>query len=234
MKRITPLLFLVCSLLARTPGSNHYSAGLVLGLHARYGYTDFGEGRREYQEKNNLNTIGITVGRSFALPLRLRLMLPLLLETGTVREDFFENVPLNNGTSPDLVLSSRMYHGGVMPEVQFPFRLHRGVWAWVGTGFGGHYTAFIEQLKPDDGQDLIIEDDYLERSTTFTGSGVISAGFDFTIPSQMILSVRYLCRFWRPVQRKTRRDLYPLEAISYSERFFSHSLTFMVMIPRKW
>jgi hypothetical protein len=218
---------------ARAPGDDHFFTGVSVSWHKRLGQIDFGEGRIEYSEPARLQTVGLTIGKNFPLPFNLRLALPLILETGSVRDDSFEEVPLNNGSVHDLILYSKMYHAGLQPILRIPFRLNSGVWPCLSAGAGVHYVAFVEQLLPADGTDLLVEDPYLEESRNIVASGAAGAGINIVINNRFIVFLQYLFRYWRPVKRKTARDLFPLDAQSYSERFLSHMVSIAVMVPRR-
>lgn len=216
----------------RAPGDNSLFTGISLSWHQRLGRIDFGEGRMEYSEPARLRTLGISLGRNFPLPMNLRLSIPVLLETGSVSDDEFNEVPLDNGSVHDLVLYSRIYHAGLQPMLRLPFRLHAGVWPCISAGFGVHYVAFIEEFRAADETDLIVKDPYLEESRNIIPSGVAGGGVNIVINERMVLFCQYLFRYWRPVKRKTARDLFPLDRQSYSERFLSHMIQIALLVPQ--
>lgn len=168
------------------------------------------------------------------MPLKMRLTLPLIFEYGKVREDLFKQVPLEIGDTSDLAHNSRMYHIGVIPHLQFPFRgLSKVVWPILSLGGGVHYVLFSEELRPVDTHlRLTIIDEYLDedsKNIVFSVSG--GGGLEFKPGKNVLFSLSYFFRYWEPVRRGSDRGYYPYRKIPYTERFFTHSIVFSVMIP---
>jgi hypothetical protein len=210
---------------ARTLTDNHFFLYGQLNWHSRDGVINFGNGRLQHFERNLLRTQGIAVGRNFRLPFGLRVALPLFFEFGSVREGTVEGVTLEDGTSPVLRYNSVMYCGGCQPLIQFPLRLSDAAWAFAAIGGGINYVALFEEERIGDDRNTRVIDTYMEKSKRISASAATGAGMEFKITPRLLFAVNYLFRFWKPVKRKTSRDLFPLEKLPYAERFFSHGIS---------
>ena len=220
-------LCLVPVVQARSLTDNHFFASGVVSWHSRDGMIDFGDGRVQHFERRLLRTQGITVGKNFVLPFGLRVAVPLFLEFGAVQEGTVEGLLLSDGSMPpSMIYKSVMYHVGCQPLVEFPFRLSDGAWGFGAIGGGCHYVALFEEEKdPDRNLKLTSEGDpYLEDSRRLSASAAAGAGMEFLVGKRLVFSIRYLFRFWKPVQRETVRDLFPL-TMPYSEWFFTHGIS---------
>ncbi len=231
LKTLIFLITIPCIVLSRSAGDDFVFTGGTVAWHNRYGYTDFGEDRIEYTQNPLLRTQGLLLGKNFPLPFDCRVMMPFWFEYGVVKDGFFENVPLTNGTTPNLLLKSKMYHVALQPLVQMPLHAESKARPVASAGFGIHYTAFIEEFRPDDGQNIIVPDSYLEESKTLSFSIAGGGGMEVLFDSRFILSFNYMFRYWKPVRRRTSRDLFPLESIPYAERFLTHSVFIAILIP---
>ena len=212
---------------ARSLTDDDYFAFGLISWHSRDGMIDFGGGRVQHFERKLLRTQGIAIGKNFSLPFGLRVGVPLLLEFGSAQEGIVEGLLLTDGSMPKLIYKSVMYHLGCQPLIEFPFRLSDGVWGYGAIGGGCHYVALLEEERDASlNRKLTPEGDpYLEDSRRLSASAAAGAGMEFTAGKRLVFSFQYLFRFWKPVARKTARDLFPYEKLPYAERFFSHSIT---------
>jgi hypothetical protein len=229
-KTIARILFLiVLSCLVFTGNAHsitddHFFAFGMVNWHSRDGMIDFGGDHVQHFERKLLRTQGIAVGKNFSLPLSLRIAVPLLLEFGKVQEGTVEDMPLDDGLTHDLIFNSVLYHAGLQPMIQFPLRLSDGVWTYAAIGGGLHYVTLLEEERIASDRRRV-SDNYLERSSRISTSAAVSAGMEFEVSSRLVFSFKYLFRFWKPVARKTARDLFPYEKLPYTERFFTHGIS---------
>lgn len=214
------------SLSARSLTDNYYFARGMMSWHSRDGRIDFGNGRVQHVERQLLRTQGVSIGKNFRLPLGFRVAIPVLFEFGSVREGTVQGILLEDGTSPPIHYNSLMYHFGSQPLVQFPLRLAAGVWGFAAVGGGIHYVILSEEERIADDLNTRIEGDrYLENSRNLSASAALGAGMEFEITKNLVLSLHYLFKFWKAVKRDTARDLFPLEKLPYSERFYTHGIS---------
>ena len=232
MVLLVAVLCMVPPVQSRSLTDDYYFAYGVVNWHSRDGIIDFGDGRLQHFERKLLRTQGIGLGKNFALPFGLRVAVPLYGEYGSVREGTVEGVVLEDGSTPQLLYSSIMYHIGCQPMIQFPLRLSDGVWGFAAIGGGVHYVNLKEEERIDTDRKTRVIDDYLEKSGRFSASAAAGAGMEFVVSKQFVFSVQYLFRFWKPVQRKTSRDLFPLESMPYSELFFTHGISVGFLFAR--
>ena len=221
---------------SRTPADNHLFIAAVVGGHSRDGYIDFGNNRIEHVSRQVMWSIGLSAGKNFGLPRGIRLSLPLQFDYGSAVDDTFD-IPLDDGTTPPTALHSIMYHFGLEPLFQFPFRLAPKAWANGALGGGIHYISFIEEERiiNDPARRRIVGDMWPEKSSGVSFSAATGGGIEFTLAPQISLYIQYLFRFWRPINRKTHRDLYPLDqpSVQYAERFFTHLVSAGIMFSRE-
>lgn len=225
----------VSNVKARTPADNHYFIAAAIGAHNRDGYLDFGNDRVEYVPRNRLWSIGLSAGKNFGLPLGIRLALPMQFDYGKVVEDTVSDLTLVDGTSPPLALYSLMYHLGLEPILQFPFRCAPRIWMYGALGGGVHYVTITEELRLiNDAQNRRVEGDFrLEEGSKVSFSAAAGGGIEITMAPHASLFLNYTFRFWQPVHRKTHRDLFPLDAQPYRERFLSNMLSLGILFSRE-
>ncbi len=218
----------------RTPADNHYFIAAVTGVHNRYGFIDFGNDRTEYVRRNILWSLGVSGGRNFALKYGLRLALPMQFEYGKAIEDTVADLTLVDGTNPPLELHSLMYHLGVEPIFQLPFRLASALWMYAALGGGVHYTTLKEELRIiDDPRRRRVEgDSRLEEGGVAGFSIAAGSGIEIALSPTSGVFVNYIFRFWQPVNRMTHRDLFPLYARPYKERFFSNTVSLGILFAK--
>lgn len=231
--RVAVVVFcLSIPLRARSLTDNHYFTYGLLSWHSRDGRIDFGDGRVQHFGRQWLRTQGMSIGKNFRLPFGFRVALPVLFEFGSVTEGTVEGILLDDGSSPRIHYNSLMYHVGSQPLVQFPLRLADDVWGFGAVGGGIHYVVLSEEERIAGDRNTRIGDPYLERSSTVSASAAIGGGMEFEITKYVVFSVQYLFRFWKPVKRDTARDLFPLEKLPYSERFYTHGISAGILIAR--
>ncbi len=217
---------------ARSLTDDYYFAFGMVNWHSRDGMIDFGGDHVQHFVRKLLRTQGIAVGKNFSLPLSLRIAVPLLLEFGKVQEGTVEDMPLDDGLTHDLIFNSVLYHAGLQPMIQFPLRLSGGVWTYAAIGGGLHYVTLLEEERIATDRNTRVSDNYLERSSRISTSAAVSAGMEFEVSSRLVFSFKYLFRFWKPVVRKTARDLFPYEKLPYAERFFTHGISAGFLLSR--
>ena len=210
---------------ARSLTDSHFFTYGTVGWHSRDAYINFDDGRRQHFERALLRTQGVTIGRNLSLPLGLRIALPFIFEYGSVEEGVVEGVMLEDGTTPELLYNSVMYHAGCQPLFHFPLRLSDGVWAYGALGGGIHYVALVEEERISSDRKTRVIDEYLEKSNRVAASAAAGIGMEFAMTPRLVFSFSYLFQFWKPVSRETARDLFPLEKLPYAERFFTHSVS---------
>lgn len=232
MKYYISIILLLSSLAwSRTPVDNYYFAGGLMGINNRFGRIELGDDKLTDVDINPLRSFGLVFGRNVPLPFHLRLAVEAHLETGSVEDGRFEDVLLDNGTTPDLLFISRMYHAGIQPMLHIPLRKTASAWPFVAVGPGVHYVFFKEELKPDDDQNIRVEDSYIEEGKRFCFSVSGGGGFEFTISPRMAVRLSYLFKLWKPVERLTARDLFPLDKKTYYEIFHTHLFYITVNVP---
>ncbi|MBN1575265.1 MAG: hypothetical protein JW913_01840 [Chitinispirillaceae bacterium] len=214
---------------SRTPSDNNFFIGTTASWHARDGAIDFGDNRIEHVKRNVLPMGGKVFGKNFGLPFGVRLELPIQLEAGKVTEETIDDVTLIDGTNPLLALNSKMLHIGFEPSLQFPFRVVPRLWAYGAIGGGIHYVSLIEEERIIDDRRIVEGDPWLEEGRRASFSAAAGAGLEITATRSLSFFLHYSFRFWQPVERMTRRDLFPIDAKSYAERFFTHSVSWGIL-----
>lgn len=213
-----------------TVGSGRFFGGLTAGWHSREGYMDFGDDRLQYVERSLMPSIGVMAGRYFGLPLGMRLALPFMFEYGAADEETIDVDIINYAEPQSVVLTSVMYHVGVQPLLQVPFRCRGNVFAYGAAGAGVHYVALVEEERFADDRSIRVEDDFLEESRRVSLSAAAAVGLEYHIRPYFGIAVQYMFRFWKPVHNFIGRDLYILEKQRYVERFCSHGVSVLVLL----
>jgi hypothetical protein len=219
---------------ARSSADNHYFAAGVVSWHLRDGSFDFGNSRIEKVELKTLRTQGFVAGKNFALPLQLRLGLPLRLEYGKATADTVM-LRLEGETTPQpLSLNSVFFQVGCEPILQLPYQFSPRGRGCLGIGGGIHYASMSEEEITMDGtRRNVTGDPYLEKGSRATFSVTAGHGFEMAVNPALSLSLAYNFRYWIPVKRKVYRDLFPIAGVPYSERFFTHSISAGLLFARE-
>jgi len=222
----------VVSAAGRTPGDNSYFSSLSFVRHLRTGMIDFGSGRTESVSPAPMMSVGMSIGRNYRLTENLRLSLPFCLAYGFANEAKIEHLYLDDGSDPPANLNTVLLDIGIQPKLQAPLRLSEKAWALGIAGAGVHYCMSHEEEWTQDSRHLLVDDPYLEKGSVVTWSVAAGAGLEWALARGRGVFIEYLFRFWYPVNRKTARDLFPLDKMPYRERFLTHSFSFGYMIPR--
>jgi len=175
-------------------------------------------------------SIGVVAGRYIGLPLGMRLALPFMLEYGAADEETTDVDIINYAEPQSVVLTSVMYHVGVQPMIQFPFRCRNNFFAYGAAGAGVHYVKLVEEERFADDRSIRVEDDFLEESRHVSLSAAAAVGLEYHISPYFGIAVQYMFRYWRPVRNFIARDLYILEKQRYIERFCSHGVSLIVLL----
>ncbi|MBN1307539.1 MAG: hypothetical protein JXA18_06460 [Chitinispirillaceae bacterium] len=231
----TPLLAaLVSTVNSRTPVDNHYFAAGTVGWHLRDGFIDFDHHRIEHVKRRVLRSQGVSLGRNFGLPFGLRLGVPLRFDYGKVTEDTVDDITLTDGTNPPLALNSLMYHAGIEPLLHVPFRMAPNrAWAYGAIGGGIHYVTLVEEVRIIEDRRRVEGIPWLEESKRVSFGAAAGAGLEITVNPWMSFFSQYAFRFWKPVKRTTQRDLFPLDAKPYAERFYTHDITVGILFSQE-
>jgi hypothetical protein len=237
--RILAVLLLFSTLSwSRTPVDKYYFAGVSGGYNIRYGRIDLGNDRLTEIDVNPLPSFGLLFGRNIPLPYHLRMELSAHLEMGSVKDGRFEDVGIiikEDGEevleTVDLKFISRIYQAGLHLLLELPFRNTSSAWPFLAIGPGVHYVVFEEDLRPEDGRNFRVYDDYIEEGKRFCFSAAGGGGFEMLLFPGLALRLTYLFRLWKPVERLTARDLFPLEKKPYYEIFHTHAVYLTANVP---
>ncbi|MCX7727260.1 MAG: hypothetical protein N2053_10485, partial [Chitinispirillaceae bacterium] len=158
-------LFISSIIYSESPCDNFFFTSGIGAFHKRIAYIDFGNSKKEAVEHSPIYTLGISIGKNYRMPAGLRLKLPLLIEYGYVKEEEIY-LWLEGETEKQAVgLRSVLYNIGILPAIEYPFRLSTATWGFVSIGSGILYSNLKEEeYKISDPQITIVGDDYLEES----------------------------------------------------------------------
>lgn len=217
---------------AKTPTDNMYFAGPVFSWHERDCFVTIRSDQIQHIAKKRLHTSGLSFGKRFSLPLAFRLQIPCTFEYGTVTECTVDMIPLANSTVQELVLNSVLYNGSLQLLLQRAVQLSSDFSVFIALGAGLHLVKLLEEERIKEKPNVRILDPYLEYGLNRTGSCAVGGGAEIIFSPQYALSCEYQLKFWKPVVRKTSRDLFPRTALPYAEQFFSHTIFFSLLIAR--
>lgn len=216
--KIVQLIILVFSLPAKLNASQvidrMYLAGVNVSYHDRLGHLFFSDGSEQKIARPEIPSIGLVIGKRFALPWKTRLQIPFFLDYGAVNEDT-EN-------SFDGIKKTSLFHAGMIPTWQLPLRLSSESAFYLSVGGGLHLVRFIET-------DI---DEIVNYSTCSSISFMGGAGFEMMTTKKRAITVQYTLRYGKPVYYKYMKDLFPYKSITYKETFLTHSIQFIVMVYR--
>lgn len=209
-----------------------FFAGPTFSWHERDGFVTISRDHIQHIAKKRLPTSGLTFGKRFSLPLALRLQIPCTFEYGTVTENIVDRIALESGTVQEVILNSLLYNGSLQIMLQRAKQLSSDVSVFIALGAGLHLVKLLEEERIKGKPNIRILDPYLEYGLKATGSSAIGCGTEIIFSSRYALLFEYQLKFWKPVERTTSRDLFPLTAQPYAERFFSHTFFISLLITR--
>ena len=172
--------------------------------------------------KNGIQMWGFSLGKRVPFLFKTRLHLPISLDYGSSIEDTVDQVPLEDGTTKDLLLKASYYHVGIIPEWQIPIRITPDFALFLAAGGGFHYMKYIEDEFISGEEQVRIIDSYLQNDHTFSFSADAGAGFELLVQNRFAVSLQYSFRYWNPVEFTTMRDLFPYQPVKYKENHATH------------
>jgi hypothetical protein len=233
VKTASLTLFLLCAATALAGSLDDLSLlGLGIEMHQRRGNFDFGNDHVQEINRNTLMVTDVRVGKRWRLNKSSRLQVTGLLGFGTVTDDTLPEADFSNGTYKTTI-NTKLFHGGLLADVQFPFRVSSDG-TWFFHAGGGAHAVQVTESETKIGEPLIrIDDPYLE-SHGFRYCASIHGGLGFEIAVSQNFGVAFChsLRYWRPVSYETSRDLFPLAPVRYYERFLSHEVEIQFLVRR--
>jgi hypothetical protein len=212
--------------------------GASVDYSERRGYLDFGSGHLEEVNEGNLLTAGIVLGKRWKLYRRLSLQVTLDVRYGSTSGDTLPPIALVDNTGAVIVastlLKTSLFHGGCAAELHFPINVSPdGRW-FLLAGAGLHAARVREtETLLDDTKTTIDGDPYVEDSHAALSASVNAGmGFEIIVSPLFGVAASYSLRYWYPVRYGMSRDLFPDHPVDYSERFFSHEISFVFLVRR--
>ncbi len=214
--RITQFVVLFFLLLTESSASNvidrMFFTGVSITYHDRLGHLSLSGGREQDIARTEIPSIGLLVGKRFALPWKLRLHVPVNIDYGSAREEPDESF--------DGVKKNSLFHFGLIPLLQLPLKLNSESAFYLSFGSGLHLVRFTENTV----------DDFMYSSTCSSISLTGGAGFEIMTAKNRAITVQYTLRYGKPVYYKYMKNLFPYNGLDYKETFFTHSIQFVVMV----
>lgn len=189
-----------------------FFAGVNISYNDRLGHLYFSDGDNQDVARSEIPSIGLLVGKRFALPWKLRLHVPVNMDYGSAKEEPEESF--------DGVNKSSLFHLGLVPVLQLPLRLNSESAFYLSFGSGLHLVRFTENTV----------DDFMYSWTCSSVSLTGGAGFEIMTARDRAITVQYTLRYGKPVYYKYMKNLFPYNGIDYKETFFTHSIQFVVMV----
>jgi|GEM_PF-2694933 hypothetical protein len=194
-----------------------FFTGVSISYHDRVGHLSFSDGSEQDIARNEIPSVGLLVGKRFALPWKLRLHVPVNLDYGSAREEPEESF--------DGVKKSSLFHFGLVPVLQLPLRLNSESAFYLSFGSGLHLVRFTENTI----------DDFMYFQTCSSVSLTGGAGFEVMTAKNRAVTVQYTLRYGKPVHYKYMKwDLFPYKGLDYKETIFTHSIQFIVMVYKSY
>lgn len=196
--------------------------------HERRGRFDLGGGHSEEVDKKDLITFGAGLGKRWRLSPGLRVQFTADINYGSVVDD---TLYPGNGTTPT-VLTTVLIYGSVLADVQCFLhpRSNDGLFLHAGTGLHVANVHENETYIDDPNQPLM--DPYLVHRTRLSASVHGGLGGEMAVSQTLGFALVYSLRWWFPVRYAATRDLFPMAAIPYRERFYSHELDLQILVKR--
>jgi hypothetical protein len=222
-------LFSIITFSYSLDANRSYFGMLNLSFHDRSGILDLGNNHQQMSNRPLLKTLGVSLGKNFALPLHFRLALPLVFDYGYVT-DASDSMLLTNGVVSNVNLISVFNQIGISPELQYvlPVSGHLNIFLSVGGGI--HYANFKQEERLADDNSIRVIDTYPENYSGVRMSCCAGAGTELILNKRKAIAFRYLFRYWNPVNGESRHDLFPYDAVGYKERFLTHSFSVIYLI----
>jgi hypothetical protein len=205
---------------------NMFITGLHISLSDRNGTYYLSEGSKYKIFPSALLMGGIELGKRLPLGLGFRVELPADLSIGSTWEDVPGSVPLVDGTSEVLILKKVYITMGLTPQLQYVLPLSNPrLKCFLSAGGGIHYTVYSEDERIKSRPNIRIGDSSLEEGRRVCGSADFGAGIDWSLSRHQALSLMYKFRYWKPVNYRTEKDLFPYSSIKYVETMFTNMLS---------
>lgn len=194
-----------------------FLAGVSLSYNDRLGHLSLSNNKTQDIAREDITSFGIVLGKRFRLPLRWRLQVPFILEGGRVKIDDNEAYK-----SFDVTVKTSILHFGLIPELQFPLRINSQTGFYLSFGCGLSLVRFAQK-------DI---NESIYSSTTLSPSVNGGAGFEFLRTENSAMSIQYSIRYGKPVYHKYMKNIFPFQAVSYYEKFLTHSLQVLILIGK--
>ncbi|HEX2959620.1 MAG TPA: hypothetical protein VHO70_22480 [Chitinispirillaceae bacterium] len=205
-------LFLSGNLYASNVIDRMFFAGAAFSYNDRLGHLQLSNGREQDIARAEIPSVGIVLGKRFALARMVRLQVPLNLEFGAANEDPYESF--------DGVKKSKLLQVSMIPVLQLPLRLNSEAAFYLSVGGGFHVVRFGEKNL----------DDFINSFTCASVSLAGGAGVEVMIARDRAFTLQYCLRYGKPVFYKYMKELVPFSGVTYKETFFTHSIQFLIMI----
>jgi hypothetical protein len=209
-----------------------FITGLHVSVSPRDGVYHLDGGKAFNVSPSPLLKGGAQFGKRFPLGLGFRLAIPAEVSIGSSWEEIPEPVLLDDGRSEKLILKKSYITIGLIPVLQYTFPMgNEHLKSFLSAGGGIHYSAYIEDERLKNNTYYRISDpEHVEENRRFVGSGDFGAGIDWILSKRQAISLGYTFRIWKPLDYKTRRDLFPVSPVRYSEMFFTNSISFQFLV----
>lgn len=204
-------LFLSGNLFALNVIDRMFFAGAGFSYNDRLGHLQLSNGREQDIARAEIPSMGIILGKRFALARMVRLQVPLSLEFGAANEDPYESF---NG-----VKKSKLLQFSIIPALQLPLRLNSEAAFYLSVGGGFHVSRLGEKNI----------DDFVNSFTCSSVSLTGGAGVEVMIARDRAFTLQYCLRYGKPVFYKMM-ELFPSSGVNYKETFFTHSIQFLIMV----
>jgi hypothetical protein len=175
---------------------------------------------------------GVQFGKRFPLGLGFRLAIPAEVSIGSTWETIPELVLLDDGRSEKLILKKTYITIGLLPVLHYIIPLeNEHLKSFLSAGGGIHYSVYVEDERLKSNSYYRISDpEHVEESRRFVGSGDFGAGFDWMLSKRQAISLGYTFRIWKPLDYKTKRDLFPVAPVRYTEMFFTNIVSLQLLV----
>jgi hypothetical protein len=196
--------------------SSAYFIGLEYSFTKRDGFYDFQElHSSQARKRNDLSMFGCALGKRYKINESARFQIGVDLAIGAVTDDTFSNV------HPASV-KYFFYHGGIEPQIQFPFAKIEGVQPYFLLGGGLNYIYITEHTYfIDDKREVLYTGLAYVNAGCFSLSASAGLGFDWAMTDAIFLNFWYSFRYWQPVRYNIRED-FLLDDMPYRETFYSN------------
>ncbi|HEX2957152.1 MAG TPA: hypothetical protein VHO70_09975 [Chitinispirillaceae bacterium] len=236
--------FIVCLFLCAKPvisqkkhllqSDNMFFTGLHLSVSPREGTFYLNGGKTFDVSPSPLYKGGVQIGKRIPLGPGFRIAAPLEVSIGSTWEDIPDLVLLDDGRYEELILKKMYITIGLIPLLQYAIPLqNQHLKSFLSAGGGIHYSVYVEDERlKNDTYYRISDPEHVEDARRFVGSGDFGFGIDWMLSKRQAISLAYTFRIWKPIDYKTRRDLFPASSIRYTEMSFTNivSVQFLVRL----